>query len=823
MRLRVNGAVHPVEADPAKPLLWVLRDELGMTGTKYGCGVGVCGACLVLLDGEPNHACRVPLARVQGREVTTVEGLGPGHPVVRAWIAEQVPQCGYCQPAQILAATALLARSPAPTPAEMDAAMSAVLCRCGTYARIRRAIARAAGNEPVPPAAPRLPELLSDLPADAGTEMNRWLWINSQGMVTLMLNHSEMGQGSLTGLALLAAEELQVPLERVRTVFAPPARRYWNGYWGGDQFTGGSSSIRGEWKRLRRAAAQARERLRAAAARRWQVAMGDCRAEGGFVVHSPSGARLGYGELAEEAAALAAPRAVRLKRAGEFRLIGTPVARLDIPAMCLGAAGYGVDVWLPGMQVAVVERAPVPGARLMGYDDSRARALPGVRQVLAIASGVAVVADDFCSAERARAALRVRWREGATARLNDAAIERALCAALRRGGALVRDRGDAPGRLRRAPAVVQAVYCTPYLAHAAIEPMNCAADVRHDGCDVWVGTQSQSDTQEVAARIAGLPQSKVRVHTRFIGGGFGRRLETDFVAEAVEISKAIGAPVQVLWTRADDLRHDGYRPAHAIRLRAALGADGLPQAWEMRIAGPENALEGVEVPYAVPALREEHVRVASPLRTGYWRAVGATNNAFAIECFVDELAHRARRDPLEYRLALLARAPRHAAVLRLAAERAGWGTPLAPGRGRGIALYESFGSVVAQVVEASCAGGAIRAERVVCAMDCGTAVLPDAVRAQLEGGIAFGLSAALKERVRIRRGRVVQSSFKDYPILTFAEMPQVETVLVDSAADPAGVGEPAVPVVAPALANAVFAATGQRLRRLPLRLRARRT
>ncbi|MDW8468569.1 MAG: molybdopterin cofactor-binding domain-containing protein [Burkholderiales bacterium] len=820
IRLRVNGAERRVEADPAKPLLWVLRDELGLTGTKYGCGVGVCGACLVLLDGEPSHACMVPLAKVGAREVTTIEGLGAGHPVVRAWIAEQVPQCGYCQPAQILAASALLARSPAPTQAEIDAAMSGVYCRCGTYARIRRAIARAARGAQAP-AAERLPELLSELPADAGVALNEWLWIDAAGTVTLMVNYAEMGQGALTGLAVLAAEELEVPLARLRTVFAPPARRYWNAYWGGGQFTGGSSSIRGEWKRLRRAAARARARLVAAAAAHWGVPASECRADGGFVVHAPSGARLGYGELAEAAAAIGSPRAVRLKRAAEWRLIGKPLARLDIPAMCLGATGYGIDVARPGMRVAVVARPPVPGARLEGFDAQRALAVPGVRQVLAISAGVAVVADDFWSAERGRAALSVRWREGPSARLDDAAIERRLLSALARPGRVVRERGDARPRLRRAVRVVEAVYRTPYLAHATIEPMNCVADVRRDACDVWVGTQSQTDTQQAAARAAGLAPSQVRVHTRFLGGGFGRRLETDFVVEAVEISKAIGAPVKVVWTRADDLRHDFYRPAHAIRLRAALGADGLPEAWEMRIAGPEPALEGIDVPYAVPALREEHVSVDSPLRVGYWRGVGATNNAFAIESFVDELARCARRDPLEYRLALLAKAPRHRAVLELAADRAGWRSRCAPGTGRGIAVYASFGSVVAQVVEASVARGAIRVARVVCAMDCGTAVLPDAVHAQLEGGIAFGLSAALKEEVRVRRGRVAHSSLSDYPILAFGDMPEVETHLVPSEGEPGGVGEPAVPVVAPAAANAVFAATGRRLRRLPLRLRAR--
>ena len=801
-----------------KPLLWVLRDELGLKGTKYGCGVGVCGACVVLIDGEPNHACMVALARLGERKIVTIEGLSADHPVVQAWIAEQVPQCGYCQPAQILSAAALIERRLPPTDAGIDAALSGVLCRCGTYARIRRAMHAAAGHEPGASAPLRLPELLTDLPPDAGTPLNDWIWINAAGTVTLMINHSEMGQGALTALAVLAAEELDVEIERVRTVFAPADKRYENGYWGGAQFTGGSSSIRGEWKRLREAGAEVRLRLTRAAARLWRVDTGECRTARGTVVHDPSGKRIAYGELAEEAARLAVPRAVQLKQPNDFRYVGKPCARLDVPAMCLGRTRYGIDVSVPGALVAVMVRPPTFGGRVKRFDDTRARAVPGVREVLTIGSGVAVVAQDFWSATRGRKALYVEWSSGSNARLSSAKVERQLLSALERKGKIVKDRGDAPRALGRAQRIVESVYRTPYLAHATIEPMNCVAHVRGDACEVWVGTQSQSDTQEVAAYIAGLPKAKVRVHTQFLGGGFGRRLETDFVAEAVELSKALGTAVQVIWTRADDLQHDAYRPAHAMRITASLDANGAPQTWMMRVAGSENALEGVEVAYAVPRLREEHVAVESPLPTGYWRSVGASNNAFAIESFVDELASRAQCDPLEYRLRLLAKAPRHVAVLRHAAERAGWGTPLKAGSGRGIAVYESFGSVVALVLEVRIVRQAIRVDRAVCAIDCGTVVLPNAVHAQLEGSVALGLSAALKEEVRVASGRVRQASFEDYPILTFGEMPAVETFILESSAEPGGVGEPAVPVVAPGLANAVFAATGRRLRRLPLRL-----
>ncbi|HMA87966.1 MAG TPA: molybdopterin cofactor-binding domain-containing protein [Burkholderiales bacterium] len=799
--LVVNGRTYRSDADPAKPLLWVLRDELALKGTKYGCGVGVCGACVVLLDGAPNHACMVPLARVGARKVTTIEGIAADHPVVLAWIAEQVPQCGYCQPGQILSAAALLAQHPSPSGRQIDEAMSGVLCRCGTYARIRRAVGAAAEGKGAAVAAVALPALLDDLPADAGTQMNDWLWIDRGGTVTVMVNHSEMGQGALTGLAALAAEELDVSLARMRTVFAPADPRYRNGYWG-EQFTGGSSSMRGEWTPLREAAAQTRARLVEAAARRWGVAAAECRTADGEVLHAASGRRLGYGELAEEAARLSVPRRTPLKAREEWRYVGKALARLDIPAMCLGQTRYGIDVARPGMLVAAVARCPVFGGRVQSYDARAARELPGVREVRAVANGVAVVAEDFWSAQRGRDALRVAWRPGRNARLSSAQIERRLVMALGRGG----------------KGTIEAVYRTPYLAHATIEPMNCVAEVRRDGCDVWVGTQHQAETQAVAARVAGVAKSKVRVHTQFLGGGFGRRLEADFVAEAVELAKALHAPVQVVWTRADDLQHDFYRPAHAARLQASLGSDGRPADWRMRIAGPELALEGVHSPYAVP-LRQARVEVRSPLPTGAWRSVGASNNAFAIESFVDELAARAGRDPLEYRLALLAKAPRHRAVLERAARGSGWGSALGPGRGRGIALYESFGSIAALVIETRIDARAIRVERAVCAIDCGTAVLPDAVHAQLEGSIAFGLSAALKEEVRVGAGRVRQASFADYPILTLAEMPAVETHIVESDAEPGGVGEPAVPVVAPALANAVFAASGRRLRRLPLRLR----
>jgi isoquinoline 1-oxidoreductase beta subunit len=810
--LRVNGTPVAIEADPQLPLLWALRNRLGLTGTKYGCGVGRCGICTVLIDGVPNHACMVPLARAAGTAVLTIEGLAVRHPrLAQAWIAEQVPQCGYCQGGQLLAAAALLAAHPQPSDAEIDAALSGVLCRCGTYPRIRRAIHRAAIGAPLPDPAPALP------PApDAGIALNDFIRVHADDSITLVVNHSEMGQGALSNLALLAAEELELPLARVRTEFAPADPRYKNPLWG-QQFTGGSSSVRGEWQPLRRHAAAAREQLRAAAATRWGVPEDECRVADGTILHPGSGRRLGYGALAAEAARVPPPRTPALKSPETFRLIGRPQPRLDLPDMVAGRTRYGIDIVRPDLRVASVARCPQRGGRPARIDDREALAVPGVHAVIEIDSGVAVVAADFWSAQRGREALRIEWRPGPQAALDNAAIDARLRAALERTGKRIRDDGDARRALQQATRVLEADYYTPYLAHATLEPMNCVAEVRADSCEVWIGTQSQVDTQATAARITGLPKKKVTVHTQFLGGGFGRRLETDFVAEAVELAKRLALPVQVVWTRADDLQHDKYRPAGAMRLAAALDAHGRPAAWFMRVAGSGLVLEGIRVPYAVENLREEHVEIDSPLPTGAWRSVGASNNAFAIESFIDELAQATGRDPFEYRRGLLAHRPRHRAVLERAAAAAGWDAPLAPGRGRGIALYESYGSIVALVAEAEVSAGRISVTRVTSAIDCGQVVNPDSVHAQLEGAIAMGLSAALKEEVRIERGAVTQSSFADYPILTLAEMPAVETHIIDSHADPGGVGEPGLPPVAPAVANAVFAASGRRLRRLPLR------
>jgi isoquinoline 1-oxidoreductase beta subunit len=811
----VNDRPLEVAADSDRPLLWVLRDELGLRGTKYGCGVGVCGICTVLADGEPVRSCVVPARELDGRRVTTIEGLAAeGHPTIGAWVEAQVPQCGYCQPGQILSAAALLERSPEPGEAEIDEAMGGVLCRCGTYQRIRQAVHAAARSPSTVSIA--LPEQGS--PGNSGARLDEWIRIAPDGTVTVTINHAEMGQGVASALATLVAEELEVDLDRVRCEFAPAEKRYRNPMFG-EQTTGGSTSVRGEWERLSKVGARARARLVKAAAGHWGVKQADCLAEHGEVVHVPSGRRLGYGELAPEATGYPAPRRVSLKPPEACRLVGRPLPRLDVPAMCTGRTRYGLDVILPGMRVAALSRCPVVGGSLRRYDPEEALTVPGVEQVVPITRGVAVVARDAWSALRGREALEIEWEPGPNAHLDNAALEARVAAALDREAEERQDRGNARTAIDTAATMIEAEYGTALLAHASLEPMNCTARLTEDSCEVWVGTQSPELAQRTAARVSGLSRDKVTVHSQYMGGSFGRRLEPDTVEEAVAIARATGEPVQVIWSRDDDLRHDFYRPVYAARLRAAVDPEGWPVAWFQRSAGAGVAGEGcAQLPYAIPNIRVEFAEVDTPVPSGAWRAVGAGQDAFAVEGFIDELAAAAGKDPFEYRQRLLEDAPRHRRVLEAAAKEAGWSDPAPAGRHRGIAVYRAFGSYVAEVAELSVSEGQIIVHRVVCAVDCGRIVNPDGVRAQIEGGVAFGLSAALKEAVVLSEGAVQQATFEDYPILTLPEMPRVDVHIIESHEDPGGTGEPGLPPIAPALANAVAAATGVRLRRLPLRL-----
>jgi len=667
---------------------------------------------------------------------------------------------------------------------------------------------------------------------------NAFVRIGADESVTVFINHSEMGQGTFTALPMLVAEELEADWTKVRPTSAPVDPAF-NHTLYGIQMTGGSTSTRTEWDRLRKAGATAREMLIAAAAQTWNVEPGACRASNGEVLHEASGRRLSFGKLVEKASKLAPPQDVKLKEPSAFRRIGKATKRLDTPEKTNGKAVFGIDVSLPGMLVALVARPPVFGGKVKSFRADAAKAVPGVRHVIQIERGVAVVADGFWPARLGRQALEIDWDEGPLAALDSRVQGEEYAALAAKPGAVARNEGEAAAALEAAAKKLEAIYELPYLAHATMEPLNCVADVRSDGCDIWTGTQFQTVDHAAAARDAGLRPDQVRLTTTFLGGGFGRRAVPDshFVREAVQLSRAVRAPVKVIWTREDDIQGGYFRPRALHALRAGLDAAGNVSAWQQRIvcqsfiAGTpfeqfiikdgvdETAVEGSrDMPYAIPNLRVEWHMAPGGVPTLWWRSVGHSHSAFAVECFLDELAHASGKDPYEFRRALLGGHPRVRAVLELAAEKAGWGTPLPEGRARGLAVHESFGSIVADVVEASVSKkGEPKVHRVVCAVDCGIVVNPETVRAQMEGGIVFGLTAALFGEVTFARGRVEQSNFHDYPMLRMHQMPAVEVHIVPSTEALGGIGEPSVPPVAPALANAVFAATGKRIRRLPLR------
>jgi len=646
---------------------------------------------------------------------------------------------------------------------------------------------------------------------------NAWVQIGSDGRVLIRVPSSEMGQGVMTALPMLVAEELDAAWESVSAEHAPVHPAFTNPLMG-TQATGGSSSVRGFWNLAREVGAAGRELLLRAAAETWGVDRQSCHTEPGLVVHAASGRRLTYGQLAAKAATLPVPDEVVLKDPGQYRIIGRPMRRLDTPAKVDGSAVYGIDVWLEGLKTAVVARCPVFGGSPKRFDASDALKVPGVLRVLPISSGVAVVANGFWPALKGRERLKIEWSEGPNARLSSAEISRRLAEAADKGKPAAR-RGDIETVLRSASRRIEAVYEVPYLAHATMEPMNCTARIGRDGCDVWVPTQSPGWTRSTAARISGLPAERVRVHTTFLGGGFGRRAATDFVIEAVELARATGWPVKLIWTREDDMRHDLYRPATYNRLAGALDDQGSPIAWRHRIAG-SNAQGAANLPYAIPNLEVTYAALNTGVPTGAWRSVGSSQNAYISECFLDELARAGGRDPFELRRLLLWDRPRHLGVLELAAERAGWARTPPPGRHRGIALAASFGSFVAQVAEVSVERWRVRVHKVVCAIDCGMIVNPDTITAQMESGIVFGLTAALKGEIRIAGGSAVEGNFDAYPLLTMAEMPEVEVHIVPSTEPPGGVGEPGTPPIAPAVANAVLAATGHPVRRLPIRIHA---
>ncbi len=663
------------------------------------------------------------------------------------------------------------------------------------------------------------------------SQLNAWLKIGSDDSITVIVDRSEMGQGVYTALPMLLAEELEIDLARINPVAAPVDDAYINALNGG-QITGTSNSVTDAWDKLRTAGAQARTMLIAAAARAWRVDPAECHAKNGVVTNA-RGKSFTYGQLAAAAATMPVPREVKLKPRADFRLIGTPQPRLDTPGKVDGSAEFGLDVKLPGMLYAALAQSPVLGGKAVSVDSARAQTMPGVRRVIATSSGVAVVADHFWQALQAREALKITWDPGANARLDNDAMRAALKKTAALGlGQVARKDGDAVASLNSAKHTVTAVYELPLLAHATMEPMNCTADVRADRCDLYVGTQVQHDAQAAAAAAAGLPPNQVNVMTSLIGGGFGRRLDVDFIPAAVEASKAVGAPVKLVWTREDDMTHDTYRPPAREEMSAGFDAFGKLIAWYMHITGPsitaraspetysKDPFDSVteyaqNYPYAVPNFALSFSRQEIGIDVGYMRSVSHAPNCFVIESFMDELAAAVAKSPLDFRLGLLAAKPRHTRVLRSAAERAGWGH--APsGRFHGLALMEGYTTVLAQVAEISVVGGALKVHKITCVVDCGQMVNPRIVESQIESGIVFGLSAALWGDVTVAAGRAQQTNFNSYRLLRINEMPELDVHLLPSDEMPGGIGEPAVALVAPAICNAIYAATGRRLRSLPI-------
>jgi isoquinoline 1-oxidoreductase beta subunit len=664
-------------------------------------------------------------------------------------------------------------------------------------------------------------------------EPNVWVRIGADDSVTMTLTMLEMGQGVMTSMPMLVAEELDIDWSRIKTEWAPADPKYGNPNFGGQQLTAGSNSVRGMWKTLREAGATTRAMLITAGAQTWGVAESTVSTSAGYVVHAASSRRLSYGSLVDKAAALPVPKTIALKSPKGFTVLGQSLPRLDIPEKVNGHAVFGLDVKRPGMLIARVVRCPVFGGKPASFNADKAKAVPGVRHVVAISTGISIVADNYWAASKGAQALDVKWDEGQLAQLNSADILKRYASLAEQPGKVARHDGDVSAALKGAARSIDRVFEVPFLAHATMEPMNCTADVQADRCDVWVPTQGQTASQQAAMAASGLPASKVHIFTTYLGGGFGRRGEADFVTDAVETSKAVGKPVKVVWTREDDMQHDFYRPITYVKMSAAVDASGKPTAFQLRmiqqslmkrIGGlPPNGVDFISVdgaanlPYDIPNIRIEYTESDPGIPFGFWRSVGASVTGFVVEGFVDELAAAAGEDPFEFRRSRLGKHPRHKAVLELVAEKSGWGKPLPPGHARGIALIECFGSIVGQVAEVSVTANAVKIHKMWCAVDTGWVINPDTIKAQMEGGTLYGLSAALNGEITIQNGRVVQRHFNDYKVLRMNEAPEVETHIVPSTEEPGGIGEPSTALAAGALVNAIAAATGQRIYTLPIR------
>jgi isoquinoline 1-oxidoreductase subunit beta len=857
MKLVVNGTDVEVDDRHAKtPLLWVVRDVLGLYGTKFGCAAGFCAACTVLIDGRNTKSCQTATERVVGKAVTTVEGAsGPVVDAVRdAWHRSNVVQCGYCQPGQTLAAVSLLESNPAPDDAKIDEWMNGNLCRCGTYPRIRAAIHEAAdtlatGDDPGPLVAPPDIEVRRLTPAEMADPVHPYIRIREDGTIVAYSSQIEMGQGIHTGLATIVAEELDADFDSVRVVNAsngggPPKDVYGNPDSGGVfQFTGASTSTKGLWIRYRLAAAQARARLAAAAAELWGSAPEEVVFERGVVRH-PSGKRATFGELAARAEQLPIPDDVEPTKLSDYALIGGARLRVDSVPKILGTTRFTIDVSLPGMLSAVVLHPPRFGARVVSVDDSAALAEPGVAAVVVIEEGVAVVGATLIDAARALGALNVEWDDSDAERRSSAELLAEHVRLLESGerAVVARDDGQAEQVIADAPTVIDATYTLPYLAHAAMEPNNAACRMREDGVlEVWASTESPEWTRMAASEAAGIDKDQVDVHVTFAGGSFGLHssAERDPMTEAVHIARALDwkHPIKVQSSREEDFKSGRYRPMVVHRVRAAADADGRLSAFHQQIVAAPTSVNlpfvrdvmftngvdfftttgAVDHPYAFDNFKLESTNFESGVPTMVWRSVGNSHTEFARESAIDELAIAAGRDPVDMRRELLADSPRTLRALELAAEIGDWGKPTPEGRARGI-TSSSFLSHSANVTEVSLdARGRVHVDRIVFVLDCGIAINPDLVRAQVEGGLLFGLSAAAWGEVVLGDGgEIVSQNFDRYPIARMRSVPQMEVHLIDSTESPTGVGEVAVPSVAPALANAIAALTGTRIRQLPI-------
>jgi isoquinoline 1-oxidoreductase beta subunit len=665
---------------------------------------------------------------------------------------------------------------------------------------------------------------------------NAFLRIGADDSITVLLAHSEMGQGVWTTLPMLIADELDADWNQVKVEHAPAAPAYIHTAYG-IQITGGSSTTWSEFERYRQAGALTRALLMQAAAKQWNVPVDSLRTENGAVFNGQK--KLSYGQLVETASQLPTPTSVTLKKPEQWKFIGKATKRLDSAEKINGTAKFGQDVQFDGLKIAMVARAPVFGTKLKSVDDAAALKVPGVIKVVKVPTGVAVVADHYWAAKQGREALKLEWDLAGHDKPDSAALLKQYQALAQQPGVQAAKAGDVASASKQAKHTVNAEYVLPYLSHAPMEPLNCAVKISDHGCEIWTGTQMQTTDQAAAAKILGLKPEQVNIHTQFLGGGFGRRANprADFVSEAVEVAKAAGLPVKTVWSREDDIKGGFYRPMFVHRASVALDKQGKPLAWQHTLVGQSiikgTPFEGVMIKDGIDATSVEGVAdspyvkgtahhqvhlhsVPSDVPVLWWRSVGHSHSGFVMESLIDELAHASKQDPLAYRRQLLKDHPRHLAALNLAADKASWGKPLPAGVFRGIAVHESFGSYVAEVAEVSVTKGEVKVHRVVVAIDCGLAVNPDGVKAQMESCVAFALGAALSSEISFKEGQVVQSNFHDYQVLRMKDMPKVEVHIVPSTEKMGGVGEPGVPPLAPAVANAVFAATGKRLRRLPI-------